>query len=84
VCTLPKLLAIFLGDDRGYPPAVDELPRLQKISKDLPLVVQVTWDRFQEKLVRHELPGRVLYHVTDCPGIDEANRLMEKVRAYRQ
>jgi len=84
VADLPKLRAIFLGDDRGFPPAVDELPRLQKISGDLPLVVQVTWDRFQEKLFRRELPGGVLYHVTDCPGIGEANRLMEKVRAYRQ
>ncbi|MCS7239150.1 MAG: hypothetical protein NZ899_12910 [Thermoguttaceae bacterium] len=83
VVTVPGLKAIFLGDDRGWPPAVDELPRLQKISGDLPLVVQVPWDLFCQRLQKRELPGGVLYHVVDAPGIQEANRVAEKVRAYR-
>jgi hypothetical protein len=80
---LPGLRAIYLGDDRGWPPAVDELPRLRPLAGDLPLVVQVAWDHFCSKLESGQLFGGVLYHVTDCPGISEANRLMERVRAYR-
>ncbi len=83
VSIVPGLKAIFLGDDRGWPPAVEELPRLQKLSRDLPLVVQTTWEVFTHKLQRHELVGGVLYHVTEPPSIREASRMMEKVRSYR-
>lgn len=83
VGTVPGLRAVFLGDDRGWPAAVDVLPELQQQSGDLPLVVQVRWDTFREKLARHQLPGGVLYHVTDAPSVDEANRLMDAVRTYR-
>lgn len=83
VVTVPGLKAIFLGDDRGWPLAVDELPRLRATGGDLPLVVQVPWEIFCERLRKKELPGGVLYHVVDTPSIDEANRIAEKVRAYR-
>jgi hypothetical protein len=38
---------------------------------------------FEEKLKKHELPGNVFYTVTGVESGSVANRLMEKVRAYR-
>ncbi len=83
VCTIKGLKAIFLGDDRGFPEAFDILGELQARTGDVPLVVQVDFHRFVEKVGAHQLPGGVLYKVSGVPGADTANRLMEKVRAYR-
>ncbi|MHC4400023.1 MAG: hypothetical protein ACYTG0_10110 [Planctomycetota bacterium] len=83
VSTIKGLKAVFLGDDRGFPRAFDVLDQLQARTGDVPLVVQVDFNRFADKLHRHELPGGVLYKVLDCPSADAANRIMQTVRAYR-
>lgn len=83
VCTLPGLRAIFMGDDRGFPRAFDITDELRARAGDTPLVVQADYATFAERLGRGELTGGVLYHVTGAPSADDANRLMEKVRAYR-
>ncbi len=83
VCTLDGLKALFLGDDKGFPLAFDILPKLRERTGDVPLVVQVDFDRFCRKLSRRELPGGVLYKLSGVPDIATANRAMEKVRAYR-
>jgi hypothetical protein len=83
VATLGGLKAIFLGDDRGFPPAFDVLPQLRARTGDVPLVVQVEFDRFADALKRRALSGGVLYKVSDAPDAGTANRLMEEVRRYR-
>ena len=83
VCSLEGLKAIFLGDDRGYPPAVEVLDDLRTRAGDVPLVVQVDFDVFTESLHRHRLPGGVFYQVQGLPNTDAANRCMDEVRAYR-
>ena len=83
VSTIKGLKAIFLGDDRGFPQAFDVLGELQARTGDVPLVVQVDFEPFLEKLNEHGLPGGVLYKVSNLPDVDSANRCMEKVREYR-
>ena len=83
VSTLRGLKAIFLGDDRGFPAAFDVLPQLRARTGDVPLVVQVEFQRFAEALKRDGLSGGVLYKVSDAPDADAANRLMDEVRRYR-
>jgi hypothetical protein len=83
VSSIRGLKAIYLGDDRGFPEAFDVIDQLQSRTGDVPLVVSAPFDRFAERLARHELPGGVLYQVTRAPSIDAVNRLMERVRAYR-
>ena len=46
-------------------------------------VVQADFDRFAQRLNEHRLPGGGFYQVSGAPDADTANRLMEKVRAYR-
>ena len=84
VATLRGLKAIFLGDDRGFASAFDVLGELQQRTGDVPLVVSVDRARFTERLDRHTLPGGVLYQVTQVPSSSAANRLMERIRAYRR
>ena len=83
VSTLRRLHAIYLGDDKGFPEAFDILPQLRARTGSVPLVLAVEYPRFVEKLNRHELVGGVFYKVGDAPDAATANRLMEKVRAYR-
>ena len=83
VSTVKGLKAIFLGDDKGFPQAFEVLDELAARTGDVPLVVQVDFQRFAEQLEAHRLPGGVLYKVSGAPDIETANRCMERVRAYR-
>jgi hypothetical protein len=81
--TLRGLKAILLLDDRGFPSAFDVLDQLQAHTGDVPLSLFAPYETFVERLDRHQLPGGVLYQVTGVPDAGAANRLMDRVRAYR-
>jgi hypothetical protein len=81
--TLQGLVAVLLLDDVGYPPAIDELTGFRTRAPDVPLSCFVKHDDFRTRLAGHQLPGGVIYQVTGVPDADTANRLMERVRAYR-
>ena len=83
VASVRGIVALYLGDDTGFPAAFDVLDEIQERTGDLPLVVSAPCGPFIERLGRGDLPGGVFYLVSGVPGLDEANRLMEKVRAYR-
>jgi hypothetical protein len=82
-CSIRGLKAIYMGDDKGYPPTIDVLPELKGRAGDTPLVVLIDYDRFTELLGRHSLSGGVMYNVSGAPDIAAANRCMEQVRDYR-
>jgi len=83
VSSLRGLKAIFLGDDKDFPSAFSVLLALKRRTGDLPLVVRVDLPRFMLALEAHRLPGGVLYMVLGVPNSDTANRVMDRVRAYR-
>lgn len=83
VCAVPAIKAIYLGDDKGFAPAIEVLGTLRRRAGDMPLVTSVSWACFNEKLAARALPGGVLYKVTNAPDAATANRLMDQVRAYR-
>jgi hypothetical protein len=85
VAKLPGLeLLQFGGDPRDPAPTVEHLPEMRRAVGDIPLQVFVELGTFVERLGRRELPGNVWY-IVDGPGlsVDAANRLMDRVRAYR-
>jgi len=47
---------------------------------DIPLIVEVDFEKFKKSLDQHRLSGGVFYRVKKVPNIDMANRYMEKVR----
>jgi hypothetical protein len=81
--TLKGLKAILLLDDLHFPAALDVLGDLQTQVGAVPVALFADYPKFTERLERHDLPGGVLYHVQNVPDPATANRLMEKVRAYR-
>ena len=83
VCALGGLKAIYMGDDKGFPPAYEVLDELKLRAGDMPLIVQADFEGFVEKLHQHRLPGGVFYRVEGAPEIDVANRCMEEIRSYR-
>ncbi|HOX06741.1 MAG TPA: hypothetical protein PK280_10080 [Planctomycetota bacterium] len=83
VCSIQGLKAVMLGDDKGFLPAVDELPELRRRAGDMPLTAGVEFADFERRLGKHQLPGGVLYLVRGAASAEAANRCMEKVRAYR-
>ncbi len=83
VVTLAGLMAVWLGDDTGYPRAFDVLPELRKRAGDTPFVVTVPHDDFKAAMEGGRLTGGVFYQVTGTPDIDTANSLMDAVRVYR-
>lgn len=83
ICAVQGLRAIFFGEDRGFPPAIEILDELRQRAGDMPLVVTADFATFAEKLKKHQLPGGVLYKVEEAPDVDAVNRCMEEVRKYR-
>ena len=85
VARLPGLeLFQFGGDTRDPVPTADRVPEMRRAVGDIPLQVFVDLKVFVERLARRRLEPNVWY-IADGPGlaVDEANRLMDKVRAYR-
>lgn len=78
------LKAVLLGDDRGYAPAHELLPQFRRRTPELPFVVNIEYPAFVDRIERHSLTGGVFYRVRGAVEINAANRLMERVRAYRQ
>ncbi|MFC1526951.1 hypothetical protein ACFL6X_09105, partial [Candidatus Latescibacterota bacterium] len=83
VASVRGIRALYLGDDVGFPLAFDTLEQICARTGDLPLVVSAECEPFRQRLGAGDLPGGVYYLVRGVPGLDEGNRLMDTVRAYR-
>jgi hypothetical protein len=83
VSEVKGLRAVYLGNDRGFPQAFDVLPELKARTRGMPLVLSVPCEKFAAELEAGSLPGGVFYQVKGVPDVETANRLAEKVRAYR-
>lgn len=84
VCSLKGLKAVHLMNDRGYPSAFEVAGELKRgCLENIPVIVaDVEYRAFKDALDRHSLAGGVFYQVVNVPDGDEANRSMDKVRAY--
>jgi hypothetical protein len=81
--TMRGLKCILLLNDRGFPTAFDVIEQLKARVGDVPVSLFAPYEGFQQRLDRHTLPGGALYQVLGVPDADAANRLMDKVWAYR-
>lgn len=83
VCSVKGLKALSLGDDKGFPDSFEVRDEMRRRAGDTPLTIAAGFEDFKEGLRQHALPGGVLYCIQGAPGVDEVNRCMERVRAYR-
>ena len=56
---------------------------IRRVAGDLPLMVACTQSELLEHMADRSLPGNVRYTVTDVKTIEEANSLMDRVKAYQ-
>lgn len=83
VSRLKGLKAILMLDEKDNPTAFDILPELKQQAGDVPLVISVGEDAFEYHLNKHTLPGGIFYWVNSTRTVDEVNRIMERVRKYK-
>jgi hypothetical protein len=85
VAKLPGLSMFqFGGDTRDPIPEVEYVPQMRKVIGDIPIMVACKLNHFITHLRDRTLPPNVCYNLYGGPlSIDEANSLMDEVRAYR-
>jgi hypothetical protein len=87
VIKLPGLELFQFGDDpKDKTPNIDHLPEMREIVGDVPMMIKCRKPEFVIRLDKGELMPNVWYYVgQDGENFtkDEANRLMDRVRAYR-
>jgi len=93
LATLRGLAGIWIVDEEPHPFA--ELSRLKRLTGKIPLVTECTLGEIERGMDEGSLPGGVLYivrgHVEGrstlqsaaVRSVDEANRIMERIRSYR-
>jgi len=79
VCRVKGLKALVLGDDKGYPPAIEALPDLRRRAGDTPLILAVEYPEFRRRLDAGQLTGGALYLVQNTPSAAIANQCMDKL-----
>ena len=83
IVKLRNLVGIQIGEDVGYPRPFEIVREIQATTGDIPLQIGCRWREFRKALERGTLAGGVEYHVRGAPSVNAANRLAERVRAYR-
>jgi len=73
----------FGGDTRDPVPEVEHVPAMRKAIGDIPIMVSCSMEYFLTHLRARTLPPNVWYRVDGSLTVDEANRMMDAVRAYR-
>lgn len=80
--SIEGLKAIYLGDDKGFPPAFEVLAEIRKSVGTMPLICSVDYYQFIKALSSKQLQGGVFYNVKKVPCINTANKCMDLVRKY--
>lgn len=86
VAKLPNLeLFQFGGDTRDKVSSMDRLPEMRQVVGDIPIMVACDLHEFQVRLADRTLMPNVWYVVgaNEPLTVDDANRLMDKVRTYK-
>ena len=82
---LKPLLGIGIADDPNQPRAFEKLDEIRAITGDIPLQIDCTAEELEQGMKDRSLPGGTMYMVkSGIETVDQANRLMEKVRDYRR
>ena len=85
VAKLPLKLFQYGQDSRDTMSSFERLPEMRAAVGDIPIQVEISLAEFQDGLAAGTLPPNVWYQVGwGSLAVDEANRLMEKVRKYRK
>jgi hypothetical protein len=83
VVTIRGLVGIGILDDPNQTPCFGRLERIQAMTGDIPLQINCRKDDFLASLEGRTLPRNVMYWIdSGVESVEEANRIMERVRDY--
>lgn len=77
------LKAIYLGDDTGFPRAIEIAGDIRRTCGDVPLVIGTDIESLRSGIKERTLPGGTLYMVADRLPVDCINREILEIRKYR-
>ena len=82
--SLKNLIAIGFIDWPSKPPrGIEVINDIIKITKDVPLMVDIKKKEFQDMIEMKTLPGNILYWIDDINNVDEANKVAAIAYSYR-
>lgn len=84
IVKLDRVVGIGICDDPNTPGGFDQLDSILQVTHDIPLQIDCSAGQLIKAILDHSLPGNIMYMVRDgVSTIDQAKRLMDKVRTYR-
>jgi hypothetical protein len=84
IVKLKKVLGIGIIDDLNATGSFDQLSSVRPITGDIPLQIDCSCAELENAMNNKTLPGGVMYLVREgVRTVDQANRLMDRVRGYR-
>jgi hypothetical protein len=84
IVKIKGLTGIGIYDDPNTRRGFEELPKIRAITGDTPLQIDCLVDELEKGLRHGSLPGGIMLMIKKgVRTVDQANRLMDKVRAYQ-
>jgi hypothetical protein len=84
IVKLDKLVGIGICDDPNVPGCFKRLHDIRQITGDIPLQIDCSARQLEEAMKNHSLLGNIMYMiVAGVENVDQANRLMDRIRVYR-
>lgn len=80
---LKGLKCIYLLDEQFTDPIYTKMDKLVDKRNNIPLVINIPFEVFTEKLLKKELPSNIFYIVTGVSDVKNANLVMKDVKSYR-
>ena len=82
VVTMEHIVGIQIYDDPGVP-GFEHLQKITALTGDIPVQLFCTARQLLEGMEAKSLPGNIMFRVVEgVSNIDQANKMMEKVRSY--
>jgi hypothetical protein len=84
IIKLDRLVGLGIFDDPNVPGGFEKLQSIRQVTQDIPLQIDCSARQLEQAMFNQTLPGNVMYMIKDgVKSVDQANRLMDRVRAYR-
>lgn len=83
ITEIPGWSTVGFTDGPGWPRSFDIRWELRRRMKDIPIEIRCDKEEFLAALNNRDLPGNTQYFFFGVDSLEEAKRIMDKVRAYR-
>ena len=84
IVKLDRLVGIGIVDDPNVPGCFEQLKHIRQVSGEIPLQIDCSASQLEKAMLNQTLPGNIMFMIREgIESVDQANRLMDRVRIYR-